>query len=330
MVTSLDQIADRLEGLARRNQPLGELTTYRVGGRAAIMVEVRDEEQLSAVRRAILGHAVPVLVLGRGSNLLVADSGFPGLVIRPQGEFEQLEIRPCPAGGGDRCMVRAGSALALPQLARRTVEAGMTGMEWAVGVPGSVGGALRMNAGGHGSDVAASLCRYRWLEVTGEGGGEEDAARLQLGYRTSSLRSQDMVLWGEFELRRGETSAGRATISEIVRWRREHQPGGSNAGSVFVNPPDDSAGRLVEAAGLKGFRLGSALVSPKHANFIQADPGGSANDVYHLMEHVRAEVRQRLGVFMHSEVQLVGFEKEARDDTAPSPVGDDAEEGTAV
>lgn len=164
-----------------------------------------------------------------------------------------------------------------------------------------------MNAGGHGSDVASVLVRYGWLDLGKEAGGDDDPSRLALGYRTSSLEDTQVVLWALFGLAPGDRQRGLELIAEIVRWRRVHQPGGTNAGSVFTNPPGDSAGRLIEAAGLKGFRVGSAMVSPKHANFIQADRGGSANDVYAVMEHVRQEVHARLGVVLRSEVQLVGF-----------------------
>jgi UDP-N-acetylmuramate dehydrogenase len=145
------------------------------------------------------------------------------------------------------------------------------------------------------------------MDLTGGGGGEGGIGRLAPGYRTSSVGPTEVVLWGEFGLRAGTADAGRETLSEIVRWRRENQPGGSNAGSVFVNPPGDSAGRLIEAAGLKGARLGSAHVSEKHANFIQADAGGSADDVFRLIRHVRAVVADRSGVVLRTEVRLIGF-----------------------
>ncbi len=307
----LDALAARLGTLARRDQPLGALTTYRVGGPASVMVEAASEDDLLAVRRALAAHPVPVVVVGRGSNMLVADAGFEGLAVRVA--LDGLEIPPPDpvaqdrgSGGGLR-VVRAGGGVGLPVLARRTVEASLSGLEWAVGVPGSVGGAVRMNAGGHGSDTASVLVRCRWLALLGRGGGEDGPAALGLGYRRSSLGPSDVVVWAEFGLRPGDQVAGREAIAEIVRWRRQHQPGGSNAGSVFTNPPGDAAGRLVEAAGLKGFALGSARVSDKHANFIQADAGGSADDVRRLIDHVRAAVAERFSVDLVPEVRLIGF-----------------------
>jgi len=253
---------------------------------------------------------VPELVVGKGSNLLVADAGFDGVAVHLGGGWAGIDIGPGPR-------LRAGAAAGLPVVARRSVDAGLTGFEWAVGVPGSVGGAVAMNAGGHGSDMAACLARYAWLDLASDAGGEDEAGRLALSYRNSALRSSQVVLWAELALAPGDRENGRAALAEIVRWRREHQPGGSNAGSVFTNPPGDSAGRLVDAAGLAGLRVGSASVSTKHANFIQADDGGSADDVYELMGRVRLAVAERFGVTLVPEVRLVGFDT-AGSDTAGS------------
>jgi UDP-N-acetylmuramate dehydrogenase len=181
------------------------------------------------------------------------------------------------------------------------------GLEWAVGVPGSVGGAIRMNAGGHGSDTAATLTAYRWVDLCSGDAHEASAERLGFAYRHSNLRPTDVVVSGVHRLEPGDPVEGKATIDEIVRWRRAHQPGGSNAGSVFTNPPGDSAGRIIESCGLKGFRLGTAEVSPRHANFIQADPEGSADDVLRLIDHVRSVVADTTGVTLQTEVCLVGF-----------------------
>ncbi len=299
---SLAGLGRALGGRAVRHRPLGALTTYRVGGPAALSVEPADEDELVAVARALDGFDVPVLVLGRGSNLLVADRGFDGLVISLGRGFESVAI--------DGRRVRAGAAVALPVLGRRTVSAGLRGLEWAVGVPGSVGGAIRMNAGGHGSDTAATLVGYRWVALASGSVHESPAADLGLSYRGSRLGPAAVIVSGSYQLEPGPVEEGRAAIDEVVRWRRANQPGGSNAGSVFANPPGDSAGRLIEACGLKGLRMGSAEVSSKHANFFQADPGGSADDVLRLIDHVRATVAEATGVVLRTEVRLVGFEDE--------------------
>ena len=195
-------------------------------------------------------------------------------------------------------------------VARQTVRAGLTGFEWAVGVPGSIGGAVRMNAGGHGSDMAATLVAATLVDLAGGGDGVGrvvPAADLALGYRRSAVGAGDVVVSATLALAPGDRAAGERTLSEIVAWRRENQPGGQNAGSVFTNPPGDSAGRLIDAAGCKGLRRGSAEVSAKHANFFQADPGGSADDVVALMAEVRRRVRDQSGVDLVPETRMVGF-----------------------
>ena len=301
---ALARAADLLGDLARRDVPLGPLTTYRVGGSAALFVEASADEDLGRVAAAVAASGAPVLVVGRGSNLLVADAGFPGIAVALGESYAGITL--------DGTTVRAGGATALPVLARRTAAAGLRGLEWAVGVPGSVGGAVRMNAGGHGSDVAASLVEVRVVDLASGHDGVVAAADLHLGYRRSALTPTSVVVEAAFALRPGDAEAAGAEVAEIVRWRREHQPGGQNAGSVFTNPEGDAAGRLVEVAGCRGLRLGTAQVSPKHANFIQADAGGSADDVAALVGEVRRRVRAATGVELRPELRLVGFPAEVR------------------
>jgi UDP-N-acetylmuramate dehydrogenase len=285
---------------AKRDQPVGPLTTYRVGGPAALFFAAETEDDLALARTAVVESGVPVLVVGKGSNLLVADRGFPGLVLVLGDGFAAIEV--------DGVRVRAGASTALPVLARRTAAAALTGLEWAVGVPGSVGGAVRMNAGGHGSDMSKVLTRYRFVDLTGTTeDGEFGVEHLDYAYRHSTVGPSDVVVWAEFDLAPGDKDASEQLLSDIVKWRREHQPGGQNAGSVFTNPPGDSAGRLIDAADLKGFRVGSAHVSPKHANFFQADEGGSADDVYALIQEVQHRVEERTGVRLVPELRMVGF-----------------------
>jgi UDP-N-acetylmuramate dehydrogenase len=291
---------------AQRDAPLGPRTTYRVGGAASLFVTLDSDDDVTAVADAVRTTGVDVVVVGKGSNLLVADAGFAGLAITLGEAFTAVEV----AG----TTVRAGGAAALPVVARRAVAAGLTGFEWAVGVPGSIGGAVRMNAGGHGSDLAASLLRVRVVDLrTGED-GVVSATTLQLGYRSSSVAPHHLVVWAELGLAPGDADRGAEELAEIVAWRRAHQPGGPNAGSVFTNPPGDSAGRLIDAAGGKGRRHGTAAVSTKHANFIQADEGGSADDVRALMTEVQELVRIHSGVVLHPETRCVGFP-----DDGPNP-----------
>jgi UDP-N-acetylmuramate dehydrogenase len=302
-----DALAEALGPRAARHRPLGPLTTYGVGGRTALLVEIEGPDDLVAVRAVLRGSAVPVCIIGRGSNLLVADAGFDGVTVRLGSGFSSLQLPSSRTEVERPFVLRAGGATPLPVLARQAADAGWAGLSWAVGVPGSVGGAVRMNAGGHGSDMAGCLLRYTWVDLLRDAGGTDDAARLRYGYRSSSVRASELVVAAEFAVTPGDVVTEQADVASIVRWRRAHQPGGSNAGSVFTNPPDDAAGRLIEAAGLKGFRLGTAHVSTKHANFIQADKGGRADDVHALMEHVRAAVLEHTGVALAAEVRLLGF-----------------------
>jgi UDP-N-acetylmuramate dehydrogenase len=325
----LDGIAKALGRLATRNAPLGARTTYRVGGPAAVLVEALDEGGLRACHDALAsaGRPVPVLVIGRGSNMLVADAGFPGLVIVLGGEFESVEI--------DRTAqtVQAGGAVGLQALARETAGAGLTGFEWAVGIPGSIGGAVRMNAGGHGSQMADVLRWARIFDLETGSASTRDLAELETGYRTSAVRACDVVVRAELALARCDPETALAKIGEVVRWRVANQPGGLNAGSVFTNPPGDSAGRLIDAAGLKGLRQGTATVSEKHANFFQADKHGSADDVRSLIERVRTTVAQKEGAELRPELCMVGFTDTAPQkvpDTAPDRAPDTAEVSTSI
>ena len=301
MRRALEEAGHLLSTLAGHQVPLGPLTTYRVGGPAALLARVGNDADLDEVADVVATTGVPTLVVGRGSNLLVADRGFAGLVVVLAGDFEAVDL------AAARPSVVAGGAVALPALARRCAAAGLTGFEWAVGVPGSVGGAVRMNAGGHGSDVSACLVDAEVVDLGTGSRRTVAAAELAFGYRTSAIAADQVVARARFGLAEGDAPTARAEIDAIVRWRREHQPGGQNAGSVFTNPPGDSAGRLVDAAGLRGRRLGTAQVSDRHANFIQADEGGRAADVLSLIRQVRRLVHDHGGVTLHPELRLVGF-----------------------
>jgi UDP-N-acetylmuramate dehydrogenase len=298
---ALAAAAEMLGDLARHDAPLAPLTTYRVGGAAALFVTAATIADLDRVAAAVAATGVEVLVLGRGSNLLVADDGFPGLVVTLGAIGTTIELGPDSA--------TAGAAVALPQLARQTAKASLRGFEWAVGVPGSVGGAVRMNAGGHGADMAGCLRHATIYDLASGTRTVRTPAELGLRFRGSNLREHEVVVDAHIALTAGDGQAAKAEIDEIVRWRRENQPGGQNAGSVFVNPvPGEvSAGELIDGLGLRGLRIGTAEVSTKHANFIQADPGGRAADVVALIREVRRRVADATGYLLRSEVRLVGF-----------------------
>ena len=307
-----DRVHQAAAILGRRAQPdvpLAPMTTYRVGGAAALFVRAQDVDDLAAVGAARAESGLPVLVVGRGSNLLVADEGFAGIAVSVADLAAGIDLGAADAPGVP-VVVAAGGGVALPVLARRTAAAGLTGFEWAVGVPGSVGGAVKMNAGGHGSDMAAGLVDVDLFEFTTAAAPVRvPASALSLRFRGSSVSDDQVVLTARLRLRGGDAAASEAEIAEIVRWRRAHQPGGQNAGSVFVNPvPGEvSAGLLVDGLGLRGLRIGTAWVSEKHANFIQASDGGSAADVRAVMDEVRRRVAEATGYQLRSEVRLVGF-----------------------
>lgn len=283
-----------------RERPIGPETTYRVGGAARVGITLAASDDVAAVAEAVAAAGADVLVVGKGSNLLVADAGFDGVAVWLGAGFDWMEI--------DGKRVMAGASAGLPVLARKSAAAGLTGFEWAVGVPGSLGGAVRMNAGGHGSDMAASLTYAEVTDLRAGGIERWDSDRLRLGYRSSALDDHHLVMGAEVGLAAGDASASQALIAEIVAWRRENQPGGQNAGSVFTNPEGDSAGRIIDAAGLKGFRVGTASVSDKHANFFIADRSGSADDLHTLMGEVFTRVQAEVGLALRPETRLVGFE----------------------
>ncbi len=289
----------------RRDYGLAPHTTYRVGGPARLFVTVNDSAELEFLAAAVSGLArsfppVPVLVVGRGSNLLVADRGFAGLAVALGGRLTRFDI--------DGPVVGASGGAQLPVVARASVAAGLAGFEWAVGVPGTVGGAVRMNAGGHGSDMSGCLAEAVVVDLHRGDTTVRAAADLRLGYRTSAVEAHLVVASARLELRPGDGRASRAELAEIVRWRRANQPGGRNAGSVFANSDDAAAGELIESVGAKGLRIGTAAVSAKHANFIQVDEGGRACDVVEVMREVRRRVRDAHGVELSAETCLVGFE----------------------
>lgn len=296
----VERLVAGLGDKVRVDAPLGALTTYRVGGRAAAMAVIDDHDTLSRFVAAVAGTSVPVITLGRGSNLLVADRGFAGIAIHLAGDYTGISVV-------DETVVIAGAAAKLPVVARTTVGYGLTGFEWAVGVPGSVGGAVRMNAGGHGAEMTDTLLDADIVDLRAGERSIVAAADLGLSYRRSALTADHLVVGCRLQLEPGNEATGQAQLGEIVQWRRANQPGGQNAGSVFTNPEGDSAGRLIDAAGGKGLRVGSAAVSDKHANFIQADEGGTAADVLQVMIEVRMLVEYAHGVVLHPETHLVGF-----------------------
>ena len=286
------------------DRPLAPLTTYGVGGNGACVVKVSSSDQVIAVSEVLRRHpGVETLVMGRGSNLLIADKGFDGVVVVMVPSSTENAV----AVDGD--IVEAGGAMLMPVLARRSVGAGRGGLEWCVGIPGTVGGAVRMNAGGHGADMATSVVDATVLSLRSGQIVRVSAEQLGFYFRGSALSNNHVVRSVRMKSSSQEAATGTAEINAVVSWRREHQPGGRNAGSVFVNPGagDESAGAFIDSAGLRGFTIGSVSVSEKHANFIQAAEGSSAADIAAVMAHVQSTVEQVHGIRIYSEVCLVGF-----------------------
>jgi UDP-N-acetylmuramate dehydrogenase len=294
-------LEQRLPDRVTRDAPGGALTTYRCGGTLAVLVRVDDERDLALVSEVVGPSGVRVLVVGRGSNLLIADDGFAGVAVILGVGFEGLAI------DRDRAAVEAGGAVALPVLARRAAAAGITGLEFYVGIPGSVGGAVKMNAGGHGSQTDDVITGARVFDLDAGRAADLAPSSLGLSYRTSALTERAIVTAATVRGAPDAPAACAARIDDIVRWRREHQPGGQNAGSVFTNPPGDAAGRIIDAAGCKGLRIGGAVVSEKHANFFVADAGATAADVYALVREVRRRVADATGLVLEPELRFVGF-----------------------
>jgi len=297
------EIQRRLGIRTSRDEPLARFTTMRVGGPADLYAAPVNAFELRAIVRLARGRDLPHAILGRGSNVVVSDAGVRGLLIhvRAQG-FEIADGR-----------LVADAGLPMAKAATVTAEAGLSGLEFGLAIPGNVGGAVWANAGAHDSDVAAILESAR---VLGSDGSEASLAPADLGlaYRESRFkhgadgRPADVILGATFRLAPDDPAAIRIRLDEIRRWRQDHQPLGTpSAGSVFRNPAEGpSAGALVDQCGLKGRRIGGAVVSAKHANWILNDGHASAADVRELAELVRATVAGETGVTLAFEIQFMG------------------------
>lgn len=299
-MTSLGRLIDL--GAVRENVSLGPLTTYKSGGPARFLAEVDDLESLQELIATGTTTELPLLVLGRGSNLVVADAGFPGLVIHLGGDFGEIDIE------GTR--VTAGSAVPVPKLARACVDNGLAGLEFFVGIPGSVGGAVRQNAGCFGSEVSDRLVTARIADLVSGVLRTEDPDSLELSYRHSNVGIRDIVVEAVFLAERGDVDEGRRELRRITRWRRDNQPGGTfNAGSVFKNPGEISAGELIDSLGLKGQKVGDVSVSEKHANFFVAGPSATSEDIWELVKDIKDRVLRLSGIILEPEIQFVGFDE---------------------
>ncbi|MGA9531804.1 MAG: UDP-N-acetylmuramate dehydrogenase, partial [Anaerolineales bacterium] len=283
----------------QREAPLARYTSARIGGSADYLLVVHSADELAEVSERLWSFGLRFRVMGGGSNVLVSDAGCRGVVVLNQARTVRFEDGP---------QVWAESGASLGSIGRRSVERGLTGLEWAATVPGTVGGAVVGNAGAHGSDTAGALIV---AEILQHGGGRDSwpAARLEYGYRMSWLKANPgraVVLSGTFRLEESTTEKTRGAMDEFVALRRATQPTGASWGSMFKNPPDDHAGRLIDAAGLKGLRRGNAQVSEVHANFFVNLGGATAADVWALLQEVRERVQADSGVRLELEIERIG------------------------
>lgn len=291
-----------LAAALQTDHPLARYTTMRVGGPAQFFLTVASETALAQAATAAWCLDLPLTILGAGSNVLIHDAGLPGLVVLNRARTMHFTNHP------DRITVRAASGLLLPSLARACIQRGAAGLEWAATVPGTVGGALYGNAGAHGSDMATNTHTVTYIHRQ-HGRQTQPYADLHPAYRRTDFKAapgQAVILAAEFDLTPSDPATLQATVTQFTDHRKRTQPGGNTSGSMFKNPPGDYAGRLIESVGLKGYSIGGAQVSPRHANFFVNLGSATAQDVYALLTFVRESVLEKTGIFLELEVELWG------------------------
>jgi UDP-N-acetylenolpyruvoylglucosamine reductase len=286
----------------QRDYPLSRLTTIRTGGAAELFARPGSLNELERLLAWADTHRLQVGVVGSGSNLLVADAGVRGLVLKLDKELSTIEL--------DGTRIRCGGGARLPSVSARAAQAGLSGIEFGVNIPGTVGGAVRMNANAYGGELARVL---EWVDVVGPGGTERRRPEeLGFAYRRSSLRAGQVVARASFALQEASSDAVKATLADMRGRRKAAQPSGIKTfGSTFKNPADPraegrTAGQLLEAAGCRGLRIGGAGFSAKHANFIENHGEASTADVVAVMAEGRRRVQERFGVTLEPEVQVLG------------------------
>lgn len=281
----------------KTEEPLAKHTTYGIGGPAEIYAEAASRDQLKAVLTGAADQGKPVFVLGNGSNVLVDDGGMRGVVVHLSGEFEKILI--------EENRVKVGAAVMMPVLVKRCAEAGLSGMEGLTGIPGSVGGGLAMNAGTKLGEIYDAVESVELMDGSGRI-HQRPKSEMNVRYRRAELNGS-VALSAELKLTPGDKVVIMQKINTYMAYRSQTQPlGTQNVGSVFKNPAGDHAGRLVEAAGLKGVVSGGAQISPKHANFIVNVSGAKARDVKALIRLAQEKVQEKFGVSLEPEVRFVG------------------------
>lgn len=304
---------DRLESVfgkqLSRDASLARYTAARVGGPADVLLEVRSANELAQAIRLLWEEHLPYVILGGGSNVLVSDAGVRGVVVLNRARKVRFNSTARPPG------VWAESGANLGLVARQAAIRGLSGLEWAAGIPGTVGGALYGNAGAHGSDMSgnqpvAEILHCMDMRQAGEAVREEwSMEKLELTYRSSVLKrlpGKAVILAALLRLEPGDPAAIQAKMDELVAYRRRTQPPGASMGSMFKNPPGDYAGRLIEAAGLKGQVVGDAQISSLHANFFLNLGRASATDIAALLRQARQAVLDRFGIELELEIEMLG------------------------
>src|SRR5437899_3059041 len=290
-------------------RPLAPFTSIRIGGPADALVRLETLDALRHLRAIAREHAIPLFILGGGSNLLIRDGGIRGIVVLLRGAFRAYCVQPCDAGAQPtRAQVQVGVGYPLSRLALQLARQGWSGLEFAYGIPGTLGGAMVMNAGTHLGDMSRVLVQARVLRSDGQV-QELPTAALGLRYRGSSYPPGAVLLGATLRLQQGEREQIEALMHESYARRQRTQPlSQPNAGSIFKNPPGTAAGRLIEELGFKGTRFGGAMISPVHANFIVNVGHATAADVEALMAHVHERVRATYNIDLEAEVHIVGEE----------------------
>lgn len=298
----VDALACRLGPRLRRNEPLARHTSFRIGGPATVYAEVESEEEIHLFQWAASAWGLPLFVLGGGTNLLVSDRGLDAVVLRLGRAFAWSRWQ----ADHHSTRVEAGAALPFKRLVTESVSHSLEGLEFAEGIPGTLGGGLLMNAGAFGGEIADVLVSVRAIDRTGQA-VVYPRSELRFGYRQFDLPKGLVVTALELSLRPGDPEVIRARCLTAKRKREQCQPRGlPNAGSVFKNPPGDFAGRLIERVGLRGFRHGNAMFSEQHANFIVNLGGATAEEVRWLIREAQRRVEERFGIRLEPEIRLVG------------------------
>ncbi|HET6497492.1 MAG TPA: UDP-N-acetylmuramate dehydrogenase [Coriobacteriia bacterium] len=293
-----ERLSAQMRGPVRMYEPLGRHTTYRIGGPASIFAVCESVGDISRCLETLADAGMAWTVLGKGSNVLVSDDGYDGAVIVLGKEFKRHRT--------EDARVHSGAGVTLAAVVQDAYSRGLSGLEFAVGIPGTVGGCLGMNAGSRDEWISSRVETVTLYEP-GRGLTVLRGPEVMWGYRTSGLPEHGVIIECSLALAQGERDRIRRTMEARFRVRKSSQPVGMpSAGSVFVNPADDSAGRLIEACGLKGMRHGGAQVSEVHANFIVNAGGATARDVIALIRAVREEVRERHGIWLETELRFLG------------------------